>query len=82
METTVVYWGHIGIMEKKMETTVVHLCASVRGLQVSDFFAHNSSARILCFANAMPSGSDMQNTHPEPKASNLSPNHILKMRPS
>ena len=23
METTVVYWGYIGIMEKKMETTIV-----------------------------------------------------------
>ena len=23
METTVVYWGHIGIMENKMETTIV-----------------------------------------------------------
>ena len=22
METTVVYWGYIGIMEKKMETTI------------------------------------------------------------
>ena len=22
METTIVYWGHIGIMEKKMETTI------------------------------------------------------------
>ena len=24
METTIVYWGSIGIMEKKMETTVVY----------------------------------------------------------
>ena len=24
METTVVYWGYIGIMEKKMKTTVVY----------------------------------------------------------
>ena len=24
METTIVYWGHIGIMEKKMETTIVY----------------------------------------------------------
>ena len=24
METTVVYWGYLGIMEKKMETTVVY----------------------------------------------------------
>ena len=23
METTVVYWGYIGVMEKKMETSVV-----------------------------------------------------------
>ena len=23
MESTVVYWGYIGIMEKKMETTIV-----------------------------------------------------------
>ena len=23
METTIVYWGYIGIMEKKMETTIV-----------------------------------------------------------
>ena len=22
METTIVYWGYIGIMEKKMETTI------------------------------------------------------------
>ena len=24
METTIVYWGYIGIMEKKMETTKVY----------------------------------------------------------
>ena len=24
METTVVYWDYIGMMEKKMETTIVH----------------------------------------------------------
>ena len=24
METTIVYWGYIGIMENKMETTVVY----------------------------------------------------------
>ena len=24
METAVVYWGYIGIMEKKIETTVVY----------------------------------------------------------
>ena len=24
METTMVYWGNIGIMEKKMETTIVY----------------------------------------------------------
>ena len=24
METTIVYWGYIGIMETKMETTIVH----------------------------------------------------------
>ena len=24
METTLVYWGHIGMMEKKMDTTLVH----------------------------------------------------------
>ena len=24
METTIVYWGYIGIMEKKMETTIVY----------------------------------------------------------
>ena len=24
METTIVYWGYIGLMEKKMETTSVH----------------------------------------------------------
>ena len=24
METTIVYWGNIGIMEKKMETTIVY----------------------------------------------------------
>ena len=23
METTIVFWGYIGIMEKKMETTIV-----------------------------------------------------------
>ena len=23
MESTIVYWGYIGIMEKKMETTIV-----------------------------------------------------------
>ena len=23
METTIVYWGNIGIMEKKMETTIM-----------------------------------------------------------
>ena len=25
METTIVYWGNIGIMEKKMETTIVDI---------------------------------------------------------
>ena len=25
METTIVYWGYIGIMEKKMETTTMGL---------------------------------------------------------
>ena len=24
METTIVYWGNIGIMENKMETTIVY----------------------------------------------------------
>ena len=24
MEATIVYWGNIGIMEKKMETTIVY----------------------------------------------------------
>ena len=24
METTIVYWGYIGIMEKKMETAIVY----------------------------------------------------------
>ena len=24
METTIVYWGNIGIMEKKMETTIAY----------------------------------------------------------
>ena len=24
METTIVYWGYIGIMEKEMETTIVY----------------------------------------------------------
>ena len=24
METTIVYWGYIGILEKKMETTIVY----------------------------------------------------------
>ena len=24
MDTTIVYWGYIGIMEKKMETTIVY----------------------------------------------------------
>ena len=24
METTIVYWGYIGIMESKMETTIVY----------------------------------------------------------
>ena len=26
METTIVDWGYIGIMEKKMETNIVYLC--------------------------------------------------------
>ena len=26
METTVVYWGYMGIMENKMETTIVRPC--------------------------------------------------------
>ena len=26
METTIVYWGYIGIMEKKMETTIMGTC--------------------------------------------------------
>ena len=30
MKTTVVYWGYIGIMEKKMETTIVYY--SILGL--------------------------------------------------
>ena len=24
MEITIVYWGHIGILEKKMETTILY----------------------------------------------------------
>ena len=24
METTIVYWGYIGVMEKKMENTIVY----------------------------------------------------------
>ena len=24
METTILYWGYIGIMEKKMETTIIY----------------------------------------------------------
>ena len=24
METAIIYWGYIGIMEKKMETTIVY----------------------------------------------------------
>ena len=26
MDTTIVYWGYLGIMEKKMDTTVVYWC--------------------------------------------------------
>ena len=24
METTIIYWGYIGVMEKKMETTIIY----------------------------------------------------------
>ena len=30
METTIVYWGYIGIMEKKMETTIYNGVGKVR----------------------------------------------------
>ena len=29
METTIVYWGYIGIMEEKMETTILFYCIEV-----------------------------------------------------
>ena len=35
METTIVYWGYIGIMEKKMEITI---------LGYIGFFLHNQEA--------------------------------------
>ena len=34
METTIAYWGNIGIMEKKMETTVEGLGLRVFGLRI------------------------------------------------
>ena len=39
LETTIVYWGYIGIMEKKMETIIVYWVKSHR------FKAFGSSAR-------------------------------------
>ena len=33
METTVVDWGNIGIMEKKMETTIVYEAVFIRPLK-------------------------------------------------
>ena len=29
METTVIYWGNMGIMEKKMETTIKFVSSAV-----------------------------------------------------
>ena len=34
METTIVYWGYIGIMEKKMETTILGYI----GFRVSEIY--------------------------------------------
>ena len=38
METTIVYWGYMGIMEKKMEATIAYwgyiCCIKLMGLEV------------------------------------------------
>ena len=31
METIIVYWGYIGIMENKMETTIVAFVLGIQG---------------------------------------------------
>ena len=37
METTIVYWGYMGIMEKKMETTIVYLLPLCRNMAIEEF---------------------------------------------
>ena len=38
METTRVYWGYIGIMEKKMETTVVYCFFSIAEKENGNYY--------------------------------------------
>ena len=39
METTIVYWGYIGIMEKKMETTILGLGFSDNGKENGNYYS-------------------------------------------
>ena len=57
METTIVYWGYIGIMEKKMETTIVYLllpqsmvacfCLISHQQEFEDLLSHKKAAKAL-----------------------------------
>ena len=42
METTIVYWGYIEIMEKKMETTIMENTIDCRGTGGVEIFLHRS----------------------------------------
>ena len=44
METTLVYWGNIGIMEKKMETTIMGL---YRGILFKRVFSKRSACTCM-----------------------------------
>ena len=52
METTIVYWGYIGIMEKKMKTTIVAATESDR----SDVGNHVHILTVATVQSAYRSG--------------------------
>ena len=47
METTIVYWGYIGIMEKKMEATMIERAAKSSKLSDTYFVLSPHDVGIL-----------------------------------
>ena len=57
METTIVYWGYMGIVKKKMETTIEVFCSFVSS-SGKRACCEGPSARV-CHCNRDPRGAEI-----------------------